>query len=77
MYRNNWFGGDGWTFYPVTVDIKDTCPICGGKRGKPKENRYYECGQSYYLHNWDNPCGHVDMYKDVYIEAKHLLEAIR
>ncbi|NJR73306.1 MAG: hypothetical protein HC773_05620 [Scytonema sp. CRU_2_7] len=21
MYRNSWFGGEGWTYYPTTVDI--------------------------------------------------------
>jgi hypothetical protein len=74
MYRNNWFGGDGWTYYPVTVEISDNCPVCGQKRGEPKENRYCEDGEFFYLHNWTNPCGHVDYYKQVYEEAQKLKE---
>lgn len=72
MYRNNWFGGDGWTFYPVTVEISDNCPVCGAKRGTPSKNRYCEDGEFYYLDNWKNPCGHLDTYKDTYIESLNI-----
>lgn len=72
MYRNNWFGGDGWTYYPVTVVISDNCPICNGKRGEPTLNRYCEDGDFYYVDNWINPCGHTDNYKDCYVEAEEL-----
>ena len=72
MYRNNWFGGDGWTYYPKDIIISDLCPICGQKRGKPVLNRYCEDGEFYYLHNWKNECGHVDNYKDCFIESEKL-----
>jgi hypothetical protein len=74
MYRNNWFGGDGWTYYPVTVTIADTCPVCGGSRGVPSINRYCEDEQFYYLSNWKNACGHLDTYKAVYLEAQNFTD---
>jgi len=69
MYRNNWFEGDGWTYYPVTVEISAFCPVCGEKRGKPVVNRYCEDGEYYVLDNWENPCGHFDGYQYVYRES--------
>lgn len=69
MYRNNFFGGDGWTYYPVTINIADTCPVCGGKRGEPKGKRFCEDGEWFDVDTWENPCGHVDMYRDCLIEA--------
>lgn len=69
MYRNNWFGGDGWTYYPVTVEIADRCPQCGGPRGKPKLHRFHENGDWFTVHVWENPCGHVDRYRDVLAES--------
>jgi hypothetical protein len=69
MYRNSWFGGDGWTFYPVTVEIADTCPQCGGPRGEPAPNHFRECGEWYTVDTWENPCGHMDRYPDVLREA--------
>lgn len=75
MYRNNWFGGDGWTYHPVTVRIEDTCPVCGGPRGEVVPRSFCEDGEWYVLDTWVNPCGHMDMYKDVLIEAAEKLEA--
>ena len=72
MYRNNWEGGDGWTYYTMMVEISDYCPICGWRRGEPKLNQYCEDGEFYTVHNWDNACGHKDMYKDVYFESLRL-----
>lgn len=69
MYRNNWFGGDGWKFYPVTVQIPAVCPVCGGPRGEPTWDRFRDTGEWYSVHKWTNPCGHVDKYKDILIEA--------
>jgi hypothetical protein len=68
MYRNSFIGGDGWSYYPMNVEIADTCPVCGGPRGKPYGHNFYEDGETYHVHRWDNPCGHVDLYKDVYFE---------
>ena len=74
MYRNNWFGGNGWTYYPKTVEISNCCPVCGKLRGKPKPYNFCEDGTWYTVDKWINPCGHIDFYKDCLIEAKNLLE---
>lgn len=66
MYRNSFHGGDGWTFYPITVEISDYCPKCGGARGTPKGYNFYEDGETYHVDIWDNPCGHIDKYRDIY-----------
>jgi len=70
MYRNNWFGGDGWTYYPITVEISDNCPICGGKRGIPHSYNFCEDGEWFNVDRWDNPCGHIDKYGDVIRESR-------
>lgn len=74
MYRNNWFGGDGWIAYPIQIEIADTCPVCGGKRGTPYWHRFHEDGQWIDVQKWDNPCGHVDSYKDCIVEFNKLQE---
>lgn len=53
-----------------TVTIKKVCPRCGGPRGTPYMERFYENGQFYFVHCWRNPCGHVDFYPDVIREAE-------
>lgn len=70
MYRNNFHGGDGWTYYPMTVEIPDQCPKCGGKRGETRPYNFHEDGQWFTVDQWDNPCGHLDKYKDVYFESR-------
>jgi hypothetical protein len=70
MYRNNWFGGDGWTYYPMTITISDTCPVCGKPRGKPYGHNFIEEGESFFVNQWDNPCGHIDYYADCIKEAQ-------
>ena len=72
MYRNNWFGGDGWTYYPVTIEISGNCPICGQLRGKPYPYNFCEDGEWSTVDRWDNPCGHIDKYGDCIREAKQL-----
>jgi len=74
MYRNNWFGGDGWTFYPVKIEIADNCPVCGAKRGDPHPRSYCEDGEWYTVDNWENPCGHIDTYQMAYREHLRLLD---
>lgn len=69
MYRNNYFGGDGWTYYPVVIEIADTCPTCGGMRRWPVAHDFCEDGDFYTVSVWENPCGHVDSYKDCLIES--------
>ena len=66
MYRN------GLTHYPVTIEINDHCPKCGRKRGKPYPYRFCEDGEWFTVDKWDNPCGHIDYYKDVIKEAQRI-----
>jgi len=75
MYRNTYDGGDGWVYYPLTVEIADTCPECGGKRGEAVPYRFCEDGDWFTVDKWENPCGHLDLYKDVYHESKRLKAA--
>lgn len=70
--QNAAWGNGGGGVVIRTVEIADTCPKCGGPRGEPKLNRYCDDGEFYYVHNWENPCGHVDKYQDVLLEAKGL-----
>lgn len=72
MFRNNWFGGDGWTYYPVTIEIADTCPKCGGKRGEPRPYRFCEDGEWISVSRWENACGHIDRYPEVLIESGYV-----
>lgn len=72
MYRNNFHGGDGWTYYPVVINISDTCPVCGEKRGEPKNHRFCEDDEWYDVNVWENACGHIDKYKDCLIEAGYI-----
>lgn len=72
FFRNSFTGGDGWTYYPMTVEIADTCPVCGGKRGAPRKYHFCEDGEWFTVDKWDNPCGHVDLYRDCYFEAEKL-----
>lgn len=49
--------------------ISDRCPVCGGPRGVPFKETYYESGQHYQTDCWINPCGHIDSYADVIKES--------
>ena len=71
MYRNNYDGGCGWIYYPITVEISDECPICGAKRGTPFSYRFCEDGEWFVVSKWNNPCGHIDKYKDCFFESKN------
>ncbi|WP_444956765.1 hypothetical protein [Microbulbifer sp. ZKSA002] len=48
-----------------TMEISDNCPKCGGPRGIPYRHNFYEDGETYSVSKWDNPCGHIDKYRDV------------
>lgn len=77
MYRNNWFGGDGWTYYPMQIKIADTCPVCGSKRGKPYWHRFCEDGEWFSVNSWKNPCGHIDYYPDCIKESQKLKSEVK
>jgi hypothetical protein len=51
------------------VTLVWTCPLCGRPRGEPRNSRLPEDGWNYCVHQWDNPCGHLDMYAQVLVEA--------
>jgi hypothetical protein len=61
----------------VTVHLVATCPQCYGPRGEVRGLNSCDDGEYYHVNTWNNPCGHVDHYHDVLIEAgvhppKHL-----
>ena len=74
MWRNWFEGGDGWTYGARRVEIKDTCPICGGKRGTPYNYAFCEDGEWFNVDRWENPCGHIDSYALCWQEHKELQE---
>ena len=65
MYRNTFDGGDGWTYFPTTIEIGNFCPKCGGPRGEPVMHRQHEDGEWFTVSRWDNPCGHLDTYEEL------------
>lgn len=64
--------GQPGLFSPVlrTIEIPDTCPVCGGPRGVPTKRPFYEDGVTFAVDCWTNPCGHIDSYVDVLKEGK-------
>lgn len=52
-----------------TVTISANCPTCGERRGEPRNLNQHDDGVHYSVDVWDNPCGHVDMYAAVVVEA--------
>jgi len=52
-----------------TVTISAHCPRCGSQRGEPTGRRECDDGAYYWVQTWTNPCGHVDMYAAVIVEA--------
>ncbi len=75
MYRNNCFGGDGWVYHPVTIEISNNCPVCGTPRGKPYPYNFCEDGEWFVVDRWDNKCGHIDKYGDCIRESRALAKA--
>lgn len=58
----------------ATVTIPRTCPVCGGPRGNPVRRTFAEDGAFYTVDQWENPCGHIDMYADVIEEGRRYAE---
>ncbi|MFF2940260.1 hypothetical protein ACFVSQ_10495 [Streptomyces niveus] len=56
----------------VTVTVEARCPMCGGPRGwdTVKPNRFPEDGEWYTADEWENPCGHLDLYPAVLQESR-------
>lgn len=55
-----------------TLTISANCPACQGPRGEPQGQNTCDDGAYYWVHIWTNPCGHVDLYADVVVEAAAL-----
>lgn len=60
---------DGWNMNIVQIAVNWFCPVCGKPRGEPVLKNFCEDGDWYSVDCWSNPCGHVDMYRDVLKEA--------
>ena len=56
-------------YFSITVEISNNCPICGGERGKPFRTLSYDGSRRLACDGWKNPCGHVDSYEAVRLEA--------
>lgn len=56
------------------VTISAFCPVCGERRGEPSGLNQCDDGAFFWVQVWSNPCGHVDMYADVVVEAAQLRE---
>jgi len=77
MYHDSWNGGDEVNYHPVEIEILNNCPQCGGPRGHVVASEHQEFGQRYILDNWENPCGHIDTYEDVYRESERLKDGTK
>ena len=51
--------------YSMVVTLKWVCPVCGGPRGEPYQGWSYDGSRRLAVHQWDNPCGHIDKYSAV------------
>jgi len=56
----------------MTVTISDYCPKCGKKRGIDTIHKgfSYDGSRRLVVDCWENPCGHIDYYKDVREEVR-------
>ena len=52
--------------FSVTVEIQDTCPKCGAKRGiKQWKGLSYDGSLRLSVDLWENECGHIDKYSEI------------
>lgn len=56
-------------FYSAMVTLEWKCPQCGGRRGNPYWGLSFDGSRRMNVHQWNNPCGHIDKYHDVRNEA--------
>jgi hypothetical protein len=54
------------------VRVKWVCPRCGGPRGEPRDGLSFDGSHRLYVSQWDNECGHIDLYREVVIEASNI-----
>lgn len=55
----------------VDVNLRWVCPVCGQPRGKIGTGYSYDGSLRCVVDTWENPCGHIDKYSNVIIEAKN------
>lgn len=55
--------------YHADVRLVWNCLVCGKRRGEPSIVRSYDGSRILYCHGWINPCGHVDKYSYLRMEA--------
>lgn len=60
--------------FSMTVFINDYCPVCGGKRGEPIEGLSFDGSRRLEVHEWRNPCGHLDLYKHVRAQVRRRMQ---
>lgn len=53
----------------LLVELLWVCPRCGGPRGEPEPGISYDGSHRMHVHQWTNPCGHIDFYRDLLVEA--------
>jgi hypothetical protein len=58
---------DGW--HSVKVTVLWECPTCGGPRGDVTRGISFDGSRRLGVDTWTNPCGHVDFYSRVRLEA--------
>jgi len=62
---------EGFPGNVVKVEIQDTCPKCGAKRGvKRWKGLSYDGSRRLHVDCWENECGHIDTYSEVRTEGK-------
>lgn len=61
---------EGFPGYAVNVVLEWLCPQCGAPRGEPEPTISYDGSRRLGVDGWQNPCGHIDYYSDVRLEAR-------
>lgn len=62
---------EGFIGNVVAIRLNWTCPTCGGERGEIYDTISYDGSRRLNVDGWKNPCGHIDKYSQVRIEAKN------
>jgi hypothetical protein len=57
---------NGFRHNLVKVEISDSCPVCGSKRGIRRwKGLSFDGSRFFEVDCWENECGHIDKYADV------------
>lgn len=59
----------GYSGNLVTLEISNTCPKCGHRRGKIYGTHSFDGSRRLNVDGWTNPCGHTDTYAAVRSEG--------